>query len=392
MNILHMMLNELKITSRNRVSLALLLVMPVMMISLMGYAMKPMLTASTSMERFSVLYVNEDQGTVGRAFDQYLRQQSSAFLDLIPATRAEAEEKLQAQQYGMAVVVTEDLSHHLSKGEKGAIQVISRGNDPIQDAVLQAFIDAFVGWSNTQSGMVKSYEALTQKENPLEVAAILTGVHTTYGLDFVQSEKIQTVNDQLSSFQFFAASMLVFFLLTTGMGVGTSIINERLDKTFMRIHTFPIGHHQYLLSKVLGNAVIGLLQAFSIMIFSSLAFEVHWGDHLLGIGVIILLVIFISSAISVLFSSFLNSTKALTGGLSVVFWFMTFISGGFTTFPVLGGAENFTVNKWAFDALAQLMAGGDMKMIGDSLWILLGTALILWTSGVYLYNRRVSHE
>jgi len=61
-------LNELQLFWRNKLNLLLLLLLPPIMIGLVGFALKPLFSGEKALERFPVLYVNQDQGIFRRAF------------------------------------------------------------------------------------------------------------------------------------------------------------------------------------------------------------------------------------------------------------------------------------------------------------------------------------
>jgi ABC-2 type transport system permease protein len=402
MKMMTILLNDLKRLTRNPISLILLLAMPVMMIALMGYALKPVFNIETKgIEKFQVLYINKDQGIVGQSFDVFIKGPGNQFLEIVPSEASDAMAALTKEKLPVALSLPADLSEKIRNGEKAGIEIVSTGKDSIKDNVVRSLVEAFINQTNLQAGIMKGAQSLTSSAQAVpDLAQIETQVISRYGKDFVQTRNItepalsNSIHPalRLTSFQFFAVSMLIFFLLTIGMGLGMNIISDRTDRIFLRIGSYPVTQNQYLMGKTLGNSVTGILQALFIIVFTTYAFRINWGTEYLGLGIVILAVLFTSSGIAVIASSILNSEKALSAGLTVFFWMLTFVSGGFTAIPIFEPLAKFTVNRWAFESITALMMGQGLANITGYLIPLVGLSLVFWMIGVSLYQRRAFHE
>lgn len=391
MNILNIVFKDLRIIRKNKMVLILLLVMPVLMIALMGYALKPVFEIEDSIEKSDILFSNEDRGVVGKSFYNYLKNEGKELFNINLLNTEEIEEKISEKKYNIAVVVPNTLTENTANLENDTIKIISSGRNPVEEAVITSFIKTYIQAVNRGIGLSRMYQETTE-DSELIVNAILKDTHTKYGMAFVKSHQIDKgIDNNISSFQFFAASMLIFFLLTSGMGLGGDLIDDRKNKTFKRIHSFPIKQSEYLIGKIIGNGLISMIQAVFIMLFSKWLFNVEWGDQMGGLFLIVILIIFISSALGVIFSNLFNSSKALTSAMTVFIWLMTFVSGGFTVSPI-GILERFTINKWAFDGIISLIKGNSLIDIWVNIIILILIAIVLWIIGITLYNRRKAYE
>jgi ABC-2 type transport system permease protein len=129
-----------------------------------------------------------------------------------------------------------------------------------------------------------------------------------------------------------------------------------------------------------------------VIVFTSLVFHVNWGNNYIGIAVVVIAVLFSSSGLAVILSSFLSSSKALSTALIVIYWSITFVSGAFAPVPALEPIGRFTLNKWAFNAITSFMAGGGFKNAAGYLTMLILLCMVLWMIGILLYKRRASNE
>lgn len=246
--------------------------------------------------------------------------------------------------------------------------------------------------SNTQMILTDVIQEFDTTLDEKAISNAITEANNHYGNFIEESIPKHSSPSNLTSYQFFSASMLVFFLLTSGMGLGCSLIDDRNNKTFKRIHSFSVKKNEYLMGKIIGNGLVGVFQGISIILITRFVFGVNWSKQYLGISIIVLLLILISSGIGIIFSKVLKTSGALTATLTIIFWFMAFISGGFTAIPISKFASRLTINHWAFNSLTTLITGGELKDIISHLIVLISMALILWIIGLALYNRRSSHE
>lgn len=384
MNILNIAINDFKKMSKEKLQLAIVLFMPLFMIFLMGNALKPMFNVDKGIQKFPVLYVNEDKGSLGAAFDSFMKNGADKFLETVEGKAETAESQVLSGKYNAAIIVPPGLSEMVSRGEKAYISVISSGKDAVRDTMVNSIVDSFAKFAKVQMEIIK--------ESP-EAAQNLAAVQAQYGIDFVVSKNasVSPIKD-ISSFQYFTLSMLLFFMLAVGVGVGGGILDDRTNRIYSRISSYPIKDSEYLIGKILSNLMLTLLQAIIVIVFTTFVFKVDWGTNFLGLGITMILMMLISSSIGLVFSSLVSSSKAINSVMIIVIWMITFMSGGFVPIPALEPIAKFTFYKWGFDSLANFMTGGNILDVSNNLILLLITVIILWTAGLYLYRRRVCHE
>lgn len=392
MNVMTIIKNELKLMIRDKVNLIILLTVPIAMIGLMGYALKQFFTAEEKgIKQFELLYANYDNGYIGKSMDEFMKGEGSKYFKLVPPDSEDMEGELDTRNIDVAVIIPKGLTDKLLAGEESHIIQLSSGKNTISNSVVKSFLDSFrdeINTSMTIEAAVKKYGLSTQEVSKIQVE--LTG---NLGTNFVNTKELgNNGSTKLGSFQYYSVSMLIFFLLTSGMGLGMGIVNDRAEKIYSRISSYPVTRSQYLLGKALGNGIIGILQAAIIIAFTSLVFKVNWGNNYLGIGIAVIAVLFSSSGLAVILSSRLNSSKALSTALIIIYWAITFISGAFAPVPAFEGIGRFTMNKWAFEAITSFMAGKGFAAAAGYLAMLLSLCLILWVTGIMLYKRRASYE
>ncbi len=258
---------------------------------------------------------------------------------------------------------------------------------------MNSLVNSFVNFTNTQMGIQRSYSQNLPQTSSTEESQKLAQLQVAFGNAFtIPKTDLMSPLKKLSSYQYFTASMLLFFMMMSGIGIGTNIIKERSDKIYMRINSFPVKKTDYLLGQIICKIITSIFQAITIVLFSALLFGVSFGNKFIGVAVTLLLIILVSSSLGVLFSSIVNSEKALNTGFSIVLWFIAFMSGGFSPVPSLAPVGKLTFYKWGFDALANFITGGTFKAVTVELTSLAVLIIILWTVALALFNRRTSNE
>lgn len=392
MNIINITLNQLKMAIKSR-QIILLLVLPIIMIAAMGNALKSTFEANNSIQKFDVLYVNEDTGTIGKSFDSMILNVASKYIHVINSDEKNAAEEVTKGKYDEAIIIPKELSLKVSNGEKCAIKVVSSGKDEVKDYVVNSLVSSFSETVNTNMGLIKGYSENLPGANTEEEAQILARLQKGLGSDYIAVKpEYQSSIKKLSSFQYFAAGMLLFFMLTTGIGVGNSIIKERSNKIYMRVNSFPVKKSEYLLGHVLSNVITAILQAAAIIVSSSILFGVDWGTNYMGIAITVLLMIFTASSLGVLASSIVNSEKVLSSGLTIILWFIVFLGGGFSDFPSLEPIGRFTFYKWGFNTLANFICGESINSSASELIMLAVLMFVSWSVALALFGRRARNE
>ncbi|MBC7960925.1 MAG: ABC transporter permease [Vallitaleaceae bacterium] len=390
MNLLTIVRNEIRLMLKNKVALVLLLLMPTAMIALMGNALKSMLQVEVNgVEQFQVLYLNEDESPFGSAFDKSIRSEGAPLFEFITPQTNDFQMEMKTLGYDEGILIPKEFNRKMSSNEPISIQHFTSGKAYLKTMTVDGFLNQYMAALKEEVAMNQLLSTY-QIEN-VDVSAIGNDIKKSVGNNFFRLNELKYYG-KTDSYQFFSISMLIFFLLNAGMGLGCGIIDDRNGKIFSRIYSFPITHNQYLLGKALGNAVISITQAIMVIVFSSLLFKVQWGPNYFGVGVVILLVILIASGISTVMSSLLNSSKALSVVLAIILWLITFMSGAFMPIAAFENISQFTMNKWALDAITFMMNGATLGIVFKQLILLCSVGISLWIIGVILYKRRAVNE
>ncbi len=148
-------------------------------------------------------------------------------------------------------------------------------------------------------------------------------------------------------------------------------------------------------SDVCGVFLTGALQFAVLVAASRLIFNLHWGDSILGLVLLVLAVVAAATAIGALVAAFArNVTQANILGTAIT---LVFAALGGNFFP----AENFpdwlqplswmTINRWGLEGFSDLtLRGLGLTDILPEAGALAGMALVVFLLASWRFGRRLS--
>jgi ABC-2 type transport system permease protein len=229
---------------RDRRTLALLFVAPIVILGLLGYLIRG--SAST----VDVGVANEDQGPVGAAVATALGH--AAGISTVGIQASDGDARLRDGSLVAYIVLPADFSQQALRGNI-APEVHLEGSQPgTIGTVLQAL----------QEALISGASAASQGGGPgLQVRPRVTYLYG--GRSF----------DTLDYFGAAFIGLVVFFLVFVITIV--SFLNERSQGTLERLMASPLRRGEIVLGYMLGFTVLALIQSAEVLVFSLAVLKVH---------------------------------------------------------------------------------------------------------------------
>ncbi len=233
---------ELTQTVRDRLSLALALVLPMMMLALMGNAL------SLDVKDLPIVVQDLDQTPLSRQYVDMYRQSLTFRVIAMPAT-GQPEDALLANRARAAIVIPQNFERDLRRGWNTDVQVQ---------------VDATDG--NTATLIRGNVTALSQAfAKTLGVAARSTPA--------IRTEARLWFNPGRVAKKFYAPGILVICLsLFPPLFSVMWMAREGEEKTIIQVYASSISAHEYLLGKVLACMMVGIAEWILLMILSAAMF------------------------------------------------------------------------------------------------------------------------
>jgi ABC-type transport system involved in multi-copper enzyme maturation permease subunit len=198
--------------------------------------------------------------------------------------------------------------------------------------------------------------------------------------------------DSTDMHSLFASGTLVQFLMIAGIIAASMVVSERQENTLLRIFAAPVRKWEIILGNLIGQSFFILVVAAAIILFSQFFLGIHWGNSFANMIVVTLSIIYVAVSMGFLFSGLFRNSKVASGAMSFVIIMMSFLSGSLTgggQFPII---EDFTINKWAFEAYMLIMQGGTLADALPNLAVLAVVGTVLCIAAGLLYRRENIYE
>lgn len=292
--------------------------------------------------------------------------------------RPQAESMLRSGQADYALVVPSGFDQTVAEGGSGELELI-RGKNESDNQIAEQILNPFVNAINDRSAAAKLlgpaalavYEKQPIPDSPLRKGAI------------------GAQGESYTSFQYYAASMLTMFMMYAGLTLSGSLNGERENRTLQRLYAMPLRPLELFAGKVLAAGAVAMLQALIIIAFSGWVYGVDWGAQPLMLAAVCLLMIVFTMGMAVAATLLTTSQAQSDTIIQVVIVAMTFLSGGF--FPFEGWLQrlgSFTVSHWASESLLRMMLHVPSAQVGSSLAVLAAISGAFLLLALALYAKR----
>ena len=290
---------ELRRLFRNRTVLFNLFLLPMILIFILGTALSNFFGGKEDFvpEPVKVGIVGaESAGKLPLSLKAFMETPEIADM-MVPTmglTRDEAVSKLRNGSLDLAVAVPEDLDSRIHSGGKVQLEMLL-GKSHMRNVIAESMFVTFMDEANGKQAqaIIAGPEVLGNGPNAVNERP-----------SYAEKGQLNDRGDTYTSSQYYAASMLIMFLLYSGLMVCNSLFGEKDGHTLYRLQSMPVSNAAIFGGKVLGCGLVTVLQAFLIVGGSSLMYGVDWGNHVWLLMLVCVLITLASMTIATIVSLF----------------------------------------------------------------------------------------
>lgn len=379
MKIFYIAGNIVKRSIRDRKTLMVSLLMPIVLILILGSALKAAYSTD-DIGKTSVCYVNNDSGSISKNFDNFLKyDEIKKILDVKRVSSYdEAVKSVNKGDAKALIYIGKNYSEEIAKGNKGKIQVYADKNSSVRLQIVKSLIDSYNDGANTVMITSKISRADTQytessniKENYLSVDG-----KTPRALDY------------------YAVTMLVLTIMYSANYGCSELENMFFKNVGSRIRTTATKGYQQIFGIILGAIFTLLLQAAVLILFTKFVYGANWGSNPLMIfGTIISLAIF-AIALGVMLTVIVGEADKASLVVGIIVPILTFVSGGYYKINIDNAVytkiKYFVPNNLAQTAMFNSIYNGSLTEAGQCILILLGFAAAAFIIAVIFGRRKLA--
>jgi ABC-2 type transport system permease protein len=297
---------ELRQLRRDRLTLAMMVALPVVQLTLFGYAI------DTDVRHIPTVVLDQDRSARSRDFAQRMR--ATGFFDLVGEVESygQLERALRTGDAKVGLVVPGRWSSELRRGSAATLQLVVDGTDP---QTASSAVSAAAGLARAQSSDLLEERAPRRREAPPAAQVSLEPV-TWYNAE------------QRTSI--FVVPGLIGVILTQTMVILTAmaIARERESGTLEQLIVSPLRPVELMVGKIVPYVGIGYLQMTLVLLLGHLAFAVPLQGSLLLLYALAFIFIAANLALGLLFST-LAQTQQQAMQMSFFFLLPNFLLSGF---------------------------------------------------------------
>jgi len=300
----------------------------------------------------------------------------------ILSNREEAVGKLRRGELDYAVVIPEAFDERMRQGEAVKLELLP-GRDHNLNLVADTVFTTFMADANH-----KQAEAIVFGG----ASSLAVPASASYGKASGASVEVGQLGEKggtYSAAQYYAASMLVMFLLYSGLMASSSLLGERERRTLYRLQSAPVSPGAIFAGKIIGCSLITIVQAAVIVLGSLWLYGVKWGGHPLLLITVCVLITLSSMTIAALITFVSRTAAGARGLMQALIIAMTFVSGGFMPLPVefFQKIAAFTVNHWAMQSMLRMMLNSDTGLVLSCIGMLALITAVLSASAMITYRK-----
>jgi ABC-2 type transport system permease protein len=353
---------------RNRLGLIMLVLMPIFMMSMVGF----IYPSDTSISHVSIALVNEDQGDDSAMLITALEMMNNR-TEMMTITNAssldEVRDMIQRGEVEGGIIITSDFTSSLMKGKQGTIIIVIDQSNPQMSMLLQtALKEVFEQIGQQLTGIVKPYSVQTEGAVP----------------------------GHFSYFDFIAPGIMAMTVMMSVMtGLPAAISHEKEVGTLDGMMAAPINRLAIILGKTLAQTARGLLQGILILILAVALFGVTIHGSVLLVFALLLLGVFSFVGFGVVITSFAKDQETAMMLMMTLIFPMMFLSGVF--FPIeqmpwyMQGISKFLPLTYVATALRKVMVlGAGVSMITTELAVLIGFGVVMTTIAVPVFRKAMT--
>jgi len=198
--------------------------------------------------------------------------------------------------------------------------------------------------------------------------------------------------------QYFAPSMAIMFMTFAMANSATTIIQEQRQWTLQRIISTPTPRWVFMGGKLMGIYLTGVLQMIGLILSTTLLAmalgrtEPVWGTNYLGIGLLVLAVVFAGTSLGLLIAALARTLDQAGAFSTVIVFLLGMIGGSFfaSTESLPDLLPKLTLNYWGIQGFVELSHyNASLDDIAPHLLALLGLGAVMFAISLWRFSRRL---
>ncbi|EEL84133.1 ABC-2 type transporter [Bacillus cereus AH1271] len=358
---------DLKIRLIDRRGFMMMLIMPLLLTAILGSALSNIFD-NGGLPKTVVGYYQVGTDEFADVFQKDVLQSKELKDDVkvkIVNSQEELEDMLKEKKIDVGIVIPNKWSEQVQDGKLKEPKVLIDPSKDIQAKIAESMIRSFSERVQTVAVSTKSVVTelvKSQHSNVEQIAKEVSGGLQTVATSGANNIEKGTIGKKtVAAMQYYAAAMLVMFLLYNITVGAKSVVTEQRTETLARLFSTLTSSFSILFGKFLGTLLFACIQLGIFIVATHFMFQVEWGGDLSQIVVVGISYAICVSGLSMLIAAFIREEKTadVMGGIGIQI--LAILGGSMLpiyVFPdTLQTIANVAPNKWALTSFLNIMSG-----------------------------------
>ncbi|MBZ9608756.1 ABC transporter permease [Clostridium estertheticum] len=371
MNIISIIIKEVKHTFRDRKSMAMMILFPIALIVLISAAFKSEFTKTLDIGTPKVLYSIEGTGVVSDNLKTSFIEKGKEFK--IEFTKMDnmdsAKKKLISKEYD---AIIEMKSNNKIEFYKSNVESLKAG---VVESILSTYVQEF------------NVIVDISKVNPHIINSLLSDSNDNYSTINSLNKAIQP-----SSLDYYTIAEIALIIMYSGMTGLFGIASEKNSKTRDRILISPVKKYEFLIGKTIGGVIGTIIQIAIVILFSKYVLRANWGNDIFTVLLIFTSQIIMAISIGVGLGFIFKNENVANGVLNFIIPVMVFLGGSYM--PVDGfGSKTFqsitylSPVRWVNRSIFDVVYNNNYSKVSTAILINIGVAVIFLAISSLLFRK-----
>lgn len=413
MNVWHIARKDLHIFLKDRGSVVLLFLMPLLFIAVLSGALTGIGAEDEGDDRLPLPVVNLDGGTAAQTLLDAIDRAGG--LRAEPVDEDEAMALLDMGDIQRALFIPTHFTADFEAGRQVTLRLVSHPDANTEETeAVRLVIDGAAGDMALERQLVASLEQMgqMQADNPQSQQAFSTEQVVAQARSQFEHSRTQPLvtlvermpgqtaadREQMEDVERFAVpGLAVLFVFLNAQTVARSIYDEKKVGSFRRLLAAPLSKTTLLLGKMLPTFLMGLAQIAVIFAFGIFGLRLlglapmTLGHSPLAVILVALLVALCSSGVGILIAAIARTENQISGLSSLLLWGMGVLGGGivplFLLERFLGPLPMVVPHYWAIRAFNDLLIRGQgLSDVLPEMGALLGFTVLFFAIGLWRFE------
>jgi len=319
----NIMRKDLLETTRSKMTLALMVIMPLLLMLMFGF-IYPNNASMPQNLPVAVIDLSHSQDSASFLAQLQWLSNNSVKMDFHTVGSVdEARKMIDQGKINGAIIVPEGFEQAVSQGKSANVTVLYDNSNPQVGAQVMAEASGLIGGVSGMKSAVTVMQLGAKANETLDPQAVLNPY----------SANAQGTIPGSNYFDFLAPGMLIMVVMMSAMtGIPEGISQEKERGTFDGVLSAPISPVSVIIGKTVALTLGGFVQGIIIMILAVTLFGVHIQGSILLAFFLLFLGVFSFIGLGILFTSIAGDQKNSIMLINILIFPMMFLSG--IMFPI----------------------------------------------------------